>query len=591
MKPLVLSMTFVMSIAIAAQTGRDRTITNDTAPAGTARLAGLVVDAANASTPLRRVILTLTGAELPHGRAVISDDDGRFVFDRLPAGRYQLSATKPAYVAAAYGARRPGQPGVPLQINAGQIVDDVRVAMTRGAVVTGVLRDDAGQPVRNTRVAVYRVPRPGKPPNLALADIAMSDDRGAYRVFGLAPGTYVVSSTRPSGGRIGDVVALSSAEIDRALRDLQQRTASPAAAASITAAPPDAYAFAPIFYPGTSVASSATPLVLTAGEERSGIDFAVPFIRIAKIHGSVTYPAGPPPVVQFAIRTDGLRVTSLQSAVPVFNSVVEPPGRTFTYTNVAPGRYVIAVRTRSGDALYARTDVDVGGADVTGLSLQLRPTITLRGRVVFDGRSPTPTAPATIGITAAADAGGGASGRTQLGDFHIPPITAAADGTFTLPYIIPDAYRLTATVPASGWFLRSAIVNGRDVLDHGLDIAADGDIAGAVLTFSDRQSTLSGALVGAAGQAAQPYFIAVFPANRAMWRPDSRRIRWARAGTDGRWTIAGLPAGDYLIAAVVDLDPDDLGDATFLDGLLLGAVKTTLGEGEQKTQDLRVGGG
>ena len=81
-----------------------------------------------------------------------------------------------------------------------------------------------------------------------------------------------------------------------------------------------------------------------------------------------------------------------------------------------------------------------------------------------------------------------------------------------------------------------------------------------------------------------------FPSNRALWRPDARRIRWARAGTDGRWNITGLPAGDYLIAALVDLDPDDLADSAFLERMLAAAIKTSLGEGEQKTQDLRVGG-
>jgi len=588
----------VMALAVGQQAGRDRAAVPATAPTGTARITGVVVDADPDATPIRRAILTLTGAELPRGRSVISDDQGRFTFEQLPAGRFTLTSAKAAYIAGAYGATRPGRPGVPLQIAAGQVLTNVRLTMARGAVITGALRNDNGEPAADIQVAAYRVPPPGTAPNLAITAVAMTDDRGVYRFYGLIPGTYVVSSTRPLGSRLSDVVALSSTDVDRALRELQQRTGlsiAGAPAPSPPAAdpmPPGDYAAAPIFYPGVAAPAAATPLVLAAGEERSGIDFAVPFIRIVKIEGSVVHPPGPPPTVQFAIRTDGLRLTSLMANVPVFSTKVEPPGRTFTYTNVGPGRYVISVRTRSGDPLYARAEVDVTGSDVIGLSLQLQPTITLRGRLVFDGKSAAPdVSTVSVQLTAANGAGGGGAGTTQLGNLNVPPGIATADGSFEIPHIIPDVYRLTTSVAeSSGWWLRSATVNGRDVLDEGLEIAPGGDVSGAVLTFSDRQTMLSGTLLTAKDQIAPNLFIAVFPANRALWRPDSRRVRSARSGTDGRWIVRGLPPGEYLVAALTDLDPDELRDAAFLETLLAASVKVTLGDGEQKVQDLRIGG-
>jgi hypothetical protein len=586
----------VMAVALGQQAGRDRPGVPPTAPTGTARIAGIVVDTDPNATPIRRVILTLTGAELPRGRTTISDDQGRFVFDQLPAGRFTLTSTKVAYIAGAYGATRPGRPGVPLQIAAGQAMTDVRISMTRGAAIGGALRTEMGEPAANIRVAVFQVPPPGAAPNLVIAALATTDDRGVYRVFGLLPGKYLVASTLPLGGRLSEVVALSSGDIDRALRELQQRTGlsmagTPPPAGSPDPLPAGSYSAAPIFYPGVAVPSSATPLVLAAGDDRSGVDFAVPFVRVVKIEGALVHPSGTPPTVQFAIRTDGLRLTSLLANVPVFASKVEPPGRTFTYSNVSPGRYVITVRTRSGDPLYARAEVDVAGADVTGLVLNLQPTIALRGRIVFDGKSPAPQTPVSVQLTAANGAGGGGSGSTQLGNLHIPPGVASADGTFAVTDIVPDEYRLTTNVAeSSGWWLRSAVVNGRDVLDDALEIAPGGDVAGAVLTFSDRLTQLSGTLLTAKDQIAPNYFIAVFPASRALWRPESRRIRSARAGTDGRWIIRGLPPGDYLVAALTDLDPDDLRDVAFLENLLAAAVKVTLSDGEQKIQDLRIGG-
>jgi hypothetical protein len=585
---------WLLAAAVAPQTGRDRAGVPVAAPAGTAALAGVIVESDATGAPVRRAIVMLTAAELPGGRTAISDDQGRFAFERLPAGRFIVAATKPAYLRGEFGASRAGRPGVPLQIAAGQTVGSVRIVLARGAAISGAIRDESGEPTVNLQVAAYRVPAPGAAPNLAITALAATDDRGVYRIYGLPPGNYLVATTRPVSARLTNIVALSSAEIDRALRELQQRSGLAVATTPSAAAdpmPPGEYVAGPVFYPGVASPTAASSVDLAAGDERTGIDFVASFLRTVKIAGTVTYPPGPPPMVQFTIRTDGLRLPSLMGSVPVFSSKVEPPGRTFLYTGVTPGRYVITVRTRIDETLYARAEVDVAGTDITDLSLTFQPALTLSGRIVFDGKSPRPDPTAiNIQLTAANDAGGGAAGTTQLGNFHIPPGTGAADGSFAIPNIIPEIYRLTTTVPASsGWWLRSAIVNGRDVLDEFLDIPPGANIAGTVLTYSDRQTSLSGALLTADGVIAPQYFIAVFPADRAQWRPGSRRIASARSGTDGRWIVNGLPAGDYLVAALTDLDADDLRDVNYLSQLVAAGIKVSLKEGEETRQDLRLG--
>jgi hypothetical protein len=45
-----------------------------------------------------------------------------------------------------------------------------------------------------------------------------------------------------------------------------------------------------------------------------------------------------------------------------------------------------------------------------------------------------------------------------------------------------------------------------------------------------------------------------------------------------------------LIATLTDLDPDDLLDRSILETLAPSAVKVSLGDGQQKTQDMRIGG-
>jgi hypothetical protein len=239
--------------------------------------------------------------------------------------------------------------------------------------------------------------------------------------------------------------------------------------------------------------------------------------------------------------------------------------------------------------MWARAELDVTGNDIPDVNLVLQPAIRLRGRVVFDGQTALPNT-LSVTLTAANGAGGGVAGSTQLGNLYVYPAPIGEDGSFELTGIVPDSYRISTSLPASSaWTLRSAIVNGRDVLDYPFDVGAS--LNGAVLTFTDKHTQLSGTLVTSANVPAPGYFVAVFPADRALWRWQSRRITSARTGSDGRWILKDLPPGDYLVAALVDLDPDDLLDAAILESLAPSAVKTSLGDGEQKTQDLRMGGG
>jgi hypothetical protein len=535
------------------------------------------------------VIVTLTAAELPGGRAAVTDAEGRFAFDHLPAGRYVVSGSKPAYLDGAYGATRPGRLGIPLQLAAGESRADVTFTMTHGAAIAGVLRGAHGEPAPAIDVAALRLPAPGDPPVLVMTRFATTDDRGAYRIYGLMPGDYLVSSLMPSTVRLSDVAAMSAAQIDDVLALLQRRGGSSAAPGTDQANPAmGTFGMTPVFFPGTPSPDSATTITLATAEERSGVDFTVRLTRMATIQGSVI--DGGYPIRPLIINPSGFDMPSLTGSAPTYTSQATETGRTFQYGNVVPGRYTITAESTAPGVAWARTEVEVTGVDLSGVTLVMQPALRFSGRVVFEGQTPPPANLSSLQIKLASLKGSGTSsiGYTRMGNAFIPPALVEADGRFEILGVIPDVYRLT-TAPVPGWWLRSVIVNGVDVIDRLLDVAPAGNIEGAVLTFTDRQTTLSGTIETAEGKRAPAYFIAVFPTDRSLWRPQARRIQSARAGTDGWWIVQGLPAGEYFVAALSDLAAGDLSDATFLGDLVASSVKVTLGEGEQKTQNLRIG--
>jgi len=440
---------------------------------------------------------------------------------------------------------------------------------------------------------------------LTFAESTASDDRGAYRIYGLMPGDYVVA-TIPGRGN-GDLSMMTSAEIDDALKVLQQRVGrgagpSPGVSQPTPATTPSAaapannvqYAYAPVFYPGTASAAGAGKVAVGLGDERTGVDFVVQLTRMGTMSGTLIAPdGGAPQQVGFVISSVGVQLPSLVGASPTFTNETTPTGRAFKYTNLAPGRYTVTAQSTVPTVRWARTEVDVSGTDVTGVSMVLQPALTLSGRMVFDGTMAPPENASAIRVNLlyTNGFGSGRSGNTNTGNVPVPPAVVETDGRFTIGGIIPETFRLTATMPGPpGWWLRSAMIGTQDMLDVPLVISATGNLPAMVLTFSDRHTALSGTLQTPAGQPAPAYFIVVYPADRTLWRPQARRIQSARAGTDGKWIVKDLPPGEYLVAALQDLDPLDLLDPAFFDQLLAASAKLTLGDGEQKTFDLRIGG-
>jgi hypothetical protein len=232
--------------------------------------------------------------------------------------------------------------------------------------------------------------------------------------------------------------------------------------------------------------------------------------------------------------------------------------------------------------VFAIERVRVDGSD-TSVSLTLRPGATVSGRIAFEGTAAPPADVTRARISLAPVLTGGA---VVLG---VPAATVDKDGSFTFRGVTPARYRINASLPGGGrdpWQATRADVGGEDGLDVPFEVGI-GDVGGIVVAFTDRPAELSGTIQDAQGDPAPEFFIIVFAHDRAHWLPQSRRIRSARPDSAGRFVFANLPPGQYGLAAVTDVEPNEWFDPAFLRQLEPAAIPIALGEGEKKVQDIR----
>ena len=586
-------------------------------PTGTAVISGTVISV-DGGRPMRRASVRLRGTSTPLSRATMTDDRGNFEFTGLPAGEFTLRAGKPGYLESIFGQKRPGsgRPGTPLSIADGQRLEKLSLSIPKGGVLTGTIVDDIGEPAFGVEVRAMRYAFRNGERALVNAGMDTTDDRGIYRIPTLIPGDYIVlaTPTEANGPMSEDLRALKESVVTQGARGsamtFAANVAAPRAAGASSDAPPSS-GYAPVFYPSTTLAVSASPVTLGPAEEKSGIDIQLQLVPLGTITGTVSGDARAiqGTTIELGDSNTGLPGLSARTAHP------GPDGR-FTFTGIAPGQYTLTAK--SGDQVFvsmdtsggqvrmmmtmtkidtsgpggkaepggppappmwAKTDVTVEGRARNEVSLVLQPGMSVTGRVAFDGTGQTPTDFSQMRVvltsTSQGVLGGSGMGRVD------------ADGRFKVSFLMPGRYRMSVA-PPRGWRARSIDVDGRDALDFMLDVKANEDTNNAVVTFTNRPTELTGVLEDSSGRPTSDYTIILFAADQRYWTPQSRRILSTRPATDGKFSFRDLPAGDYKLVALDDAEPDSWFDPNVLRQLLIGSMSVTVGEGETKVQDIKV---
>jgi len=507
---------------------------------GTASIRGLVTSA-DTNSPVRRAQVRATSADTRSARLSTTDADGRFELRDLPAGRWTISATKGGFVTQQFGQRHPFESVEPIDLADGQRFT-ANFTLSRGSAITGRVSDEFGDPITGARVQVLRSQaQQGRRRLVPTANGAQTDDTGAFRVFGLAPGEYYV-------------------------------------AASLQAAPADSstnpVSYAPTYFPGTGNIADAQRITLTLGTEQSGINFVLQPVRAVRVSGTVVDSNGAPTQALLNLTP---AVFGDDGGLQLGNPARVLPDGSFTILNVVPGEYVLTVNGRpNGNATpeVASMPVTVGNDDLAGVSIATSKGGTIRGTIVADNNAKVATTNIQVSVQALRPAPGNFQPRTQV----------SSAGTFELNGLIGAQVLRVDRLP-DGWTVKSIRANGRDITDTALEFRG-AEAATVQVVLTNRISEVSGA-VKANGQPVTSASVVLFPEDAAQWVFPSRRVRMVRVDQTGVFHAQSLPPGERYLAVAVDyLEQGEFQDPLFLERMRGRATAFSLTDGENKNVDL-----
>jgi hypothetical protein len=350
----------------------------------------------------------------------------------------------------------------------------------------------------------------------------------------------------------------------------------PVAGAKPTTAPGAGVRYAPMFYPNTIDLARAEAVNLAAGDERF-VNFQFSLIPTATISGIVRGPDGNPPA------RAGVSMTLID---PVAST--GPPQRTvgsidatgvFVIRGVAPGRYLLSsTRTTMTPHLFASVDVVVDG-DQAGITLDLVPVGAVLGRIGGDAVAAGRQQNVRIALS-------------PLANTAVPPnstLSAAidAENRFTFPSVPPGRYRLELTGPNTVAKPRvaSQTVGGVETVDAGFEIRG-GEQLQVDVELTPSEAQVAGRVRDRAGQPATRPYVVLFAKEPPAWTPPSRRIFGLKPDQNGRYLFPDVPAGDYLITTLTDVESGGWFDPALLARLVSSASPVTVRRGDKLEIDL-----
>jgi len=525
---LIIAAMLATLICVVAQAQQPSSSDEKVEETKTGAITGTVVN--DSGQPLAGAAIYVGAITVPGpGRYTTTDSEGNFQVKGLDAGLYTVGTRLPAYVSPP---RDPDDLGPATYYRIG---DSVRLVQIKGAVITGTVISSSGEPVVAVSVRASRIREAdGQPPKYGILVYGerTTDDRGVYRIYGLVPGTYLVSA----GG-------------------LGNRYNS----FSINAYDADAPTYAP-----SSTRDTAAEITVRAGDEATGVDIRYRGEPGHVVSGTASGPTGGGVYSSFFV--------SLMSVVngQTLSTSFQPPGsRGFAFSGVVDGDYDLIAQSQLGageTAISEARRIRVRGADVTGIEVLTKPLASMIGKVTLEpskaveckGKRQPLFAETMVAIVRNEKEPTASAGFPRFLGSHAAP---DREGAFTLRNIQPGQYNVDTRFFAKYWFLQS-ISSRPDVPPAAKAAAANQPVDAAKnwttiklgqrpgnlnVTLAEGAASLRGQLTTAEGQKLPAKSILyLLPAERDK-ADDVLRFFVAPVGGDGNFVLNNLSPGRYWL--------------------------------------------
>jgi hypothetical protein len=479
--------------------------------------------------PVKKVAVAIYPAGVGgQQHSTITDSSGHFLLRAVEPGAYSMQAGGNGYPFQFYGRRSPGGRGKVVSLAPGQHERDLLFRLVPGAVITGAVYDEDDDPAIGATVQALRLrsTRSGQSIPSAMSS-AQTNDRGEYRLYGLEPGPYVL------------------------VADFQNQIVSDNGRLSefgTTGNEPTNEIYLPSFYPTGSDPSQAVPIQVRPGSEVSAIDLTLRRVRGVRVRGHVLNEGGSLPQgfqVQLGPRDAG-RMYGNRSHV----GAIQNEKGDFEIQGVPPGSYILSGSWNDANQSYSgRAPVDVDSADIEGISLVLSPGMDLQGSIRSDPDAKLNFTQLNLWLQPEDEMPGGSSAQIRAG------------GSFVVHDLQEGNYRVRLGGYPEQFYLKTARLGGADVLDSGLSIV-HGQAPGSLeLELTQNGGSVSGTVLQGQSPAAAAYVILVpDPPNR------KRQELYSAKTSDqfGRFTMLGLPPGDFKLFAFEDMEAGAAEDPEFL---------------------------
>ena len=531
--PLVcVGLLLAWSVSVAAQEDESKT-----AAPRTGAISGRVIN--ENGQPVPHVTIYVTSPTSPQPRTTFTNDDGNFEISGLDSLVYNVGAAAPAYVNA------PREPdSLPTYYRIG---DSVTIPLFKGGIVTGTVTSPSGEPMVQTGVRAILIRDSfGKPPQGPRFPVERpTDDRGIYRIYGLASGTYLISA----GGRGAYGYSVNAYDSD-----------------------------APTYSP-SSTRDTAAEVVVRAGEEFSGVDIRYRGEPGHVVSGVVNGPMSPssgPNVILTQTANGGTLFTA--SAFQSYNN-----NKGFAFYGVADGDYDLTAQSYLGPGETTASEplrITVKGSDVTGINLAVKGLGSISGHVTLEPsvaieckNKRQPLLSETLLVVRRSEK------YTSKNELSFPNIFAQnspdKSGDFVLHSLGPGQFNFNARFFAKYWYLRSitrdtpatppprngAAMRPTDVARNGLRLKFGERVSGLTVTLAAGAASLRGVVKPAAGEGLPAkLYLNLVPAEKES-AEDVLRFFSVLVNSDGKFAVNNLPPGRYWALAQAGSDNEPRSDS------------------------------